>query len=384
MDSIRADDSLTDIICHRMKTHLRRIIHCYKANFGKTLLDEVKSETSGDYRTFLVQMLADPAEADADSLFQAMDGWGTTEKVLTEIIMTSTNDELKAIKKRFEEKHDRPLIDWVNSEVSGDYKKLLVKCLQCQRKEVGPVDPAKAQQQCDQLVKAAQGWGTDEAAFIDILGTESVEQIDEIQRLYEMQHNKSLVKLIEEEVSGDFKYCILLRLETKLDAQCRMLKKAMDGAGTDEWTIARVLGGSSKTDAQTIHSHYDAKYSADLVNSLSSELGGNLKKAVLKWLEPPSLGEPTRAGVVGVTALPRGAIVATAQATVAPSLGSKATGAQVMPPHPANVVPTTAWAPPNAQPGFEFYVRNASGTYYPVTVPESVAPGQSFQVYLPA
>ena len=64
----------------------------------------------------------------------------------------------------------------------------------------------------------------------------------------------------------------------------------MDGIGTSEDIIARVLGGAEKEEALQIKERYDEKYGRSLVTDLEGELGGNLKKAVLKWLEPPGHG----------------------------------------------------------------------------------------------
>ena len=88
--------------------------------------------------------------------------------------------------------------------------------------------------------EAAQGWGTNEAKFVEILSKASVEQIDLIEASYEGQFGKSLKATIEGEMGGDLEFAMLLRLETPLDASCRLLRHAMDGAGTNEDTIARV------------------------------------------------------------------------------------------------------------------------------------------------
>ena len=71
------DDSLTDILCNRTKPQLARINEVYKTKYGQTLLDQVKAETSGDYKVFLQMMIAGPAEADCDALNKAMVGLGT-------------------------------------------------------------------------------------------------------------------------------------------------------------------------------------------------------------------------------------------------------------------------------------------------------------------
>jgi hypothetical protein len=43
-----------------------------------------------------------------------------------------------------------------------------------------------------------------------------------------------------------------------------------------------VIGGAEKEDVQKIRERYDEKYSRDLMADFEDELGGNVKKAVLK------------------------------------------------------------------------------------------------------
>ena len=188
-----------------------------------------------------------------------MVGIGTTERVLTEIIVTATNAELEALKARYQEKFDRPLIDHIHSEVSGDYRNFLILCLAGQRLETSAPDAALAEQQAQSLRQAAQGWGTNEDVFVQILGKSSVEQVDLIEKSYESQFGKSLKAEIKGEMGGDLEWAMLLRLESEIDAQCWLLRYAMDGAGTDEDIIARVLGGAEKEMIMKIHKRYDEK-----------------------------------------------------------------------------------------------------------------------------
>ena len=107
----------------------------------------------------------------------AMDGMGTTERILTEIIVCRCNADLRVIQQKYQEKYDRSLLDHVNSEVGGDYRDFLVQCLKCERQEGAAPDQALADQQVAQLIKAAKGFGCDEGPFIDILGKASIEQV---------------------------------------------------------------------------------------------------------------------------------------------------------------------------------------------------------------
>ena len=62
-----------------------------------------------------------------------------------------------------------------------------------------------------------------------------------------------------------------MRLGNYVDVLCTLLFNAMEGFGTDEGAIARVLGGSTKELVQEIITRYDAKYSGNLVGQLNDE-----------------------------------------------------------------------------------------------------------------
>ena len=371
------DDKLTDILCFRTKPQLARINDQYKQKYGETLLDQIKSETSGDYTVFLEMMIAGPAEADCDALNKAMEGLGTTERVLSEIILTATNAELEEIKKRYAEKFDRELIDHINSEVSGDYCAFLVACLNGRGETEAP-DATLAAEQAAKLHEAAQGWGTNESVFVEILSSASVEQTDLIEQSYEAQFGKSLKAEIKGEMGGDLEWAMLLRLESPLDAKCWLLRYAMDGAGTDEDIIARVIGGADKSQIVDIHARYDEKYSRDLIADLTSELGGNLQKACLKWCKSPEFTD----SVVEFTPLEDGVAPDGTPTADPPVEVQQKPNMALMPTTPPGTAAFYVTCPPSVEAGSTVAV-SAFGTLCLVTFPAGIVPGSQFIALLP-
>jgi hypothetical protein len=61
----------------------------------------------------------------------------------------------------------------------------------------------------------------------------------------------------------------------------------MDGMGTDEEVISRILGGADKATAAEILVAYQAKYDVNLVDRIKSEIGGHYEAAVVTWLTAP-------------------------------------------------------------------------------------------------
>ncbi|VDQ07506.1 unnamed protein product [Trichobilharzia regenti] len=63
----------------------------------QSFMNELKSETSGDFRKVLCQLVVDTPYMLAKSLYYAMKGLGTNDRVLIEILTTLWNDEIRAV-----------------------------------------------------------------------------------------------------------------------------------------------------------------------------------------------------------------------------------------------------------------------------------------------
>lgn len=62
------------------------------------LIDNIKSELSGDFEKVIVGLLMTPAEFDAFSVRSAVKGLGTDEDALVEVLASRTNAEMEAMK----------------------------------------------------------------------------------------------------------------------------------------------------------------------------------------------------------------------------------------------------------------------------------------------
>lgn len=81
---------------------LQIIQRTYKTHFGKDLMEDVKSETSGNFENLLVALLTPIVDFYVKELNDAMAGIGTNEDVLIEILCTMSNYEIHAIKHAYE------------------------------------------------------------------------------------------------------------------------------------------------------------------------------------------------------------------------------------------------------------------------------------------
>ncbi len=99
--------------------------------------------------------------------------------------------------------YNKDLVKWVESEISGGLRKLLVSLL-AERSE----NQVPNQQQCiadaQSLYQVGEGrWGTDEGIFNQIFSKRSRAHIICINQCYPSLSGKSLEKVVEKEFMGD-------------------------------------------------------------------------------------------------------------------------------------------------------------------------------------
>lgn len=78
------------------------IQRAYKTNFGKDLIEDIRSETSGNFENLLVALLTPIVDFYVKELHDAMAGIGTDEDVLIEVLCSMSNFEIHTIKNAYE------------------------------------------------------------------------------------------------------------------------------------------------------------------------------------------------------------------------------------------------------------------------------------------
>jgi hypothetical protein len=159
-------------------------------------------------------------------------GVGTNEQVIIECLAPRSNARIREMKAKYDAKNSKPLIDRLNSELSGNFEKVIIELLKAERSESAPADTALAAKHAQQLHEAGVGqWGTNESVFIGILTKSSRAHIEAIKQQYEQQYNRSLYDAIEDETSGDFEDVLIALLYSPAEYFSRQLMKATNGIG---------------------------------------------------------------------------------------------------------------------------------------------------------
>ena len=181
------DDLLVNIFASRSDEELKRLQTRYYIRYDKTLADQIKDETSGHYKQFLLFLQAPKALADAKLLNKCMEGLGTNDDVLIELACTRSREELTAAVEAYAMLYDRRCTYDIKGDTSGGYERFLLAVLRCERdSDATPVDSARAKEQAKKL-EDAEELGEEELAdaLIDLLTSASPAQLAEIGGLEE-------------------------------------------------------------------------------------------------------------------------------------------------------------------------------------------------------
>ncbi|XP_071971651.1 annexin A3 isoform X2 [Engystomops pustulosus] len=280
------EDSLIDILTQRSNSQRQLIAQEYLAACGKELKDDLKSDLSGNFEHLMVSLILPPALFDAKQLKKAMKGTGTSENILIEIMASRTNKQLKDVGDVFYPVYSKSLGDNISSETSGDFRKALLFLANARRDESAKVDEHLAKRDAEILYNAGEKkWGTDEDKFIEVLCLRSFPQLRRTFDEYNNTFDKTIEESIKSEMSGHFEDLLIaiVKCATNTPAYfAEKLHKAIKGAGTDEYTLTRIMVSRAEIDLLDIRAEYKKLAGESLYSAIKSDTSGDYGAALLK------------------------------------------------------------------------------------------------------
>ncbi|XP_030744646.1 annexin A6 isoform X2 [Echinops telfairi] len=285
MKGIGTDEgTIIDIVTHRSNAQRQQIRQTFKSHFGRDLMADLKSEISGDLARLILGLMMTPAHYDAKQLKKAMEGAGTDEKALIEILATRTNEEIQAINKAYKEDYHKSLEDALSSDTSGHFKRILVSLATGNREEGGE-DRDQAQEDVQEIADTSSGDKASlETRFMTILCTRSYPHLRRVFQEFIKKTNYDVEHTIKKEMSGDVRdafVAIVQSVKNKPLFFADKLYKSMKGAGTDEKTLTRIMVSRSEVDLLNIRREFIEKYDKSLHQAIEGDTSGDFMKALL-------------------------------------------------------------------------------------------------------
>jgi hypothetical protein len=278
------EDSIVRVIASTTNPERALIRRLYTQKYNEDLVSRLQSELSGDFKDAAVGSFMTPTEYDAYCLNGAMKGLGTKEGVLSEIIGSRTPQELQAIKQVYAANYGETLDNAVAGDTSGDYQKLLLALLQCQRSQSPMADPNGCAADAAALYQAGEGkWGTDEATFTRIFATRSPADLALINQNYRQHAGKGLLGAIDAEFSGDTKELLDTIVRSNVDPYgyyAGRIHESVAGLGTNDSRLIRNVCARHAVDLPLIKQAYTRDYGTDMLQDIQSDTSGHYRQVI--------------------------------------------------------------------------------------------------------
>ncbi|GFQ95383.1 annexin A3, partial [Trichonephila clavata] len=218
-------------------------------------------------------------------------GYRTDENCIIEVLVSLEYMELRYLKTVFREKYKHDLGEYLSSGLRGDIQKLVAALTNKDREYFAEVDQDLAVMEAHHLYDAglSKSWGSDQDLFITVLATRSREQLRATIAAYENVAGHIMEEAIKSEFGGNIRHALLAIVEC-IDNRpaffAKQLHEALNGPGTDDKTIIRILVSRSEIDLLDIQEWYHMKYDVDLSEAIYSDTSGDYRKLLLKILNP--------------------------------------------------------------------------------------------------
>ncbi|KRT81738.1 hypothetical protein AMK59_5619, partial [Oryctes borbonicus] len=164
------EKAIINVLSKRTNAQRLQITVEFKTLYGKDLVKDLKSETSGKFEDLLVALMTPLPYFYAKELHDAIVGLGTDEDVLIEVLCTKSNAEIRTIRQAYHSLYNKALEDDLKGDTSGTFKRLMVSLCNAGRDENMMTNAAQAAEDARSLLRAGElRMGTDESTFNMIL-----------------------------------------------------------------------------------------------------------------------------------------------------------------------------------------------------------------------
>jgi len=279
------EGKLINVIADLGPGDARSLIEAYSQEIHRDLISDIREETSGHFEAALVALLTPAIEYDARLVKKAMQGLGTDEQALTDVICTRHPVELKALCEEYKRLFDTDLISDIDADTTEDFKKPLLHRL---RKALAPEEKEDIERDVEAVYKAGPGRiGTDEPAFIELLSHGSRDHLHKLNKAFFIAHAQSLKEAIESQTAlpAGVRRALLAIVVPPAEYFSDRLFHAMKGVGTDDSTLIRTIVSQRFRVLHEIAALFANKYDKLLKVAVADETSGDYKRLAIALIE---------------------------------------------------------------------------------------------------
>ncbi|KAK7246205.1 hypothetical protein RIF29_41065 [Crotalaria pallida] len=281
------EKALISVLAHRNEAQRKLVRLAYQEIYHEDLIQQLKSEISGNFEKAMCYWTMDPAQRDAVYANEALKKATPDYKVLIEIACTRTSEELVAMKRSYHLLYKHSLEEDVASKTKGDIRKLLVAIISTYRYDGDEFDESMANSEANILRQAIESKAFNDDEIIRILSTRSKKQLcvtfNAFKNIYGTTITKGLLANPNDEYLGALRIAIrCMNYPQRYFA--KVLRHAMNDLIIEDRALSRVIITRAEKDLSEIKDLYFKRNSVTLDDAVARDTSGDYKTFLLALL----------------------------------------------------------------------------------------------------
>lgn len=275
---------------HNYKSRMK-ISNTFIASFGEDLIKVIKDSISkNDYKDTLIALFTPRMDYICQKLNEAIEGLGTDEDTLIEIISPISNQEAEALNKRYLEKYNVTLEKDIVGDTSENlFRQSLLSLIQGQRRTNTSPNESECQNFANQLYNFFKGdKDVDKSIFIQVFSAKSQQEIILIVKYYYKLAEETILESIKNKYkSGDIYEVLYAMVYSSINPAeyfATLLNKYIEAKKKDKLLRILIIQYERKT-MKLIKIFYRQLYRKNLEEDIKEKWESPLKDIFLKLIE---------------------------------------------------------------------------------------------------
>ncbi|XP_019151568.1 PREDICTED: annexin D3 isoform X2 [Ipomoea nil] len=285
------EKAIIRLLGQRNASQRKKIREAYQQLYNKSLIDDLNSELSGDFRKAVILWTYDPPERDARLANEALKSRRKNLKelqVIVEIACASSPDHLIAVRQAYCSLFDCSLEEDITKNVSLPVQKILVNMVSSYRYDKEVVDNSIANLEAAKLRESIRTKKLDRDDLVFILSTRNIYQLGACFECYKQNYGYSIDKDIAKSWGRGLLESILKVIIRCIQSPekhfAEVVKDSVVGFGTDENSLTRAIVMRAEIDMMKVRGEYNIMYKTSLDYAVEDDTSGDYKDFLMTLL----------------------------------------------------------------------------------------------------
>ncbi|KAK6945720.1 Annexin repeat [Dillenia turbinata] len=147
-----------------------------------------------------------------------------------------------------------------------------------------PASIPSVAEDCEQLHKAFEGWGTNEALIISILAHRNAAQRKIIRETYAATYGEDLLKSLDKELSSDFERSVLLWTLDPAERDAQLAHEALRKGNVGHYVLAEIACTRSPHELFLVRQAYHARFKRSVEEDVAYSITGKERQLLVLLL----------------------------------------------------------------------------------------------------